>query len=169
MVHVWRSNNKIRGWVGPGVVVCVNQQRTSAWVSMRGVVVKCSFDRIRRATDEEWLGAKLVKIFSNDALERMQRQGQRGYVDTAGEDPPPDDAKDFDLAKTTDLIVDPDEHRMDTTSPDDRLLSSIPEDQPVVDEPVELRQVASISNRWENRPEFNIAPSTPIAAAETTS
>ena len=61
VVYVWRSNNKIRGWVGPGVVVCVNQAKTSAWISMRGVVVKCSMDRIRRATDEEWLGAELIK------------------------------------------------------------------------------------------------------------
>ena len=56
---------------------------------MRGVVVKCSMDRIRRATDEEWLGAELVKILSKDALEHMQHNGQRGYVDTSGEDPPP--------------------------------------------------------------------------------
>ena len=70
---------------------------------MRGVVVKCSFDRLRRATDEEWLGAELVKILSSDALERMQRQGQRGYVDTSGEEPPPEDVQDSDYDK---LIVD---------------------------------------------------------------
>ena len=37
IVYVWRSSRKVRGWVGPGVVICVNPQETSAWVSMRGV------------------------------------------------------------------------------------------------------------------------------------
>lgn len=55
IVYVWRSSprSKVRGWVGPGVVICVNPQQTSVWVSMRGVVVKCSMDRVRRATDDE--------------------------------------------------------------------------------------------------------------------
>ncbi|MEC8427241.1 MAG: transposase family protein, partial [Pseudomonadota bacterium] len=94
VVYVWRSNakSKIRGWVGPGVIVCLNPQKTSAWVSMRGVLVKCSVDRVRQATDEEWLGAELIRVLSRDAVIHMQRQGgQRGYVDTAGEEPPPPD------------------------------------------------------------------------------
>ena len=58
---------------------------------MRGVVVKRSRDRVRRATDEEWLGAELIRTLSQDALEHVQRQGQRGYVDTSHEEPPPSD------------------------------------------------------------------------------
>ena len=83
------SNRKIRGWVGPGVVVCVNAQNTSVWVSMRGVVIKCSMDRVRRATDEEWLGAELIRVLSRDALQHMRNRGLRGYVDTDNEEPPP--------------------------------------------------------------------------------
>ena len=73
IVYVWRSSRKVRGWVGPGVVVCINPQYTSAWVSMRGVVVKCSIDRVRRATDEEWLGAELIRVLSQDALQHVRR------------------------------------------------------------------------------------------------
>ena len=86
VVYVWRCNKKIRGWVGPGVVICGNPTQTSVWVSMRGVVVKCSMDRVRRATDDEWLGSELIRVLSKDALTHMQRNGQRGYVDTAGEE-----------------------------------------------------------------------------------
>ena len=118
---------------------------------MRGVVVKCSFDRLRRATDEEWLGAELVKILSSDALERMQRQGQRGYVDTSGEEPPPEDVQDSDYDK---LIVDPNEHLTERPSPipEGRLLASVPEDEPV---DVQMEPV------WVNRPEYQVAPTTP--------
>ena len=47
VVYVWRSNPRsgIRGWVGPGLVVCMNATETSCWISMRGVVVKCSRER----------------------------------------------------------------------------------------------------------------------------
>jgi hypothetical protein len=51
VVYVWRSRGKVKGWVGPGVVVAVNATMTSAWVSMRGVLVKTNMDRIRLATD----------------------------------------------------------------------------------------------------------------------
>ena len=39
IVFVWRNSPraKIRGWVGPGVAVCINPKQTSVWVSTRGV------------------------------------------------------------------------------------------------------------------------------------
>ena len=69
VVYVWRNNTskQVRGWVGPGLVVCVNGKASSIWVSMRGVLVKCNADRVRIATDEEWLGAEIIKVLSQDA------------------------------------------------------------------------------------------------------
>ena len=44
VVYVWRANTRasIRGWVGPGLVINVNEPGTNVWVSMRGVLVQCS-------------------------------------------------------------------------------------------------------------------------------
>ena len=107
VVYVWRSSRKVRGWVGPGIVICISPQKTSVWVSMRGVVVKCSMDRVRRATDEEWLGAELIRVLSKDALQHMQRQGQRGYIDTSHEEPPPEAEDDGRIADPQELVPDP--------------------------------------------------------------
>ena len=44
IVYVWRNKvtreRQYRGWVGPGLIVCINDKQTSAYVSMRGVLVK---------------------------------------------------------------------------------------------------------------------------------
>ena len=40
-------------------------------------------------TDREWLGAEVIKILSADARERLDRNGQRGFVD-ATDEPGPD-------------------------------------------------------------------------------
>ena len=102
VVYVWRnsSRHKVKGWTGPGVVVCVNDKQTTAWVSMRGVLIKTNMDRIRPATDSEWLGAELIKILSADAKQRLERAGQRGYVD-AMDEPGPDD-EESELAPSID-------------------------------------------------------------------
>ena len=57
-VYVWRNSSRygIKGWVGHGVIVCINEKQSSAWVSMRGVLVKTNTERMRPATDQEWLG-----------------------------------------------------------------------------------------------------------------
>ncbi len=93
IVYVWRSSPraKIRGWVGPGLVVCLNEKQSSAWVSMRGVLIKTNTDRIRPATDTEWLGAELIKVLSEDAKAHIERKGQRGYVDATAEEGPGED------------------------------------------------------------------------------
>ena len=96
IVYVWRSSRKVRGWVGPGVVVCINPQETSACVSMRGVVVKCSMDRVRRATDEEWLGADLLTHLQYDMKSKLARSGERGYIDTDNESLPVEDDEPAD-------------------------------------------------------------------------
>ena len=93
VVYVWRnsSRSKFRGWVGPGLVVCLGPNGTSAWVSMRGVLVKTNMDRLRVATDSEWVGAELIKLLSADAKQHLERAGQRGYVDATAEEGPEDD------------------------------------------------------------------------------
>ena len=48
---------------------------------MRGVVVKCSRERVRLATDEEWLGAELIKHLQDDMKAKLTRSGERGYLD----------------------------------------------------------------------------------------
>ena len=48
---VWRNNNLTgrKGWTGPGVVVAVSPTRTSFWISMRGCLLKCSSEQVRKA------------------------------------------------------------------------------------------------------------------------
>ena len=87
---VWR-NNKLtgrKGWTGPGVVVAVSPSRTSFWISMRGCLLKCSSEQVRKVTDAEWLGAELSKTLATELLKSRQRSGQRGYVDVETERQP---------------------------------------------------------------------------------
>ena len=58
---------------------------------MRGVLIKTNIDRVRLATDSEWLGAELIKVLSDDAKQHIAKKGQRGYVDTANEEGPPEE------------------------------------------------------------------------------
>jgi hypothetical protein len=97
---VWRDNpllNK-RGWVGPGVVIMTQPNGNSIWISMRGKLLKCSREQVRRAAEEEWLGADLIRVLSREMLENLRRPGQqRGYVDVEREGPPPASAdREFD-------------------------------------------------------------------------
>ena len=98
---VWRNNQLTgrKGWTGPGVVVAVSPTRTSFWISMRGCLLKCSSEQVRKATDAERLGAELSKTLATELLKSRQRSGQRGYVDveTEGqstEEPPVDTRPD---------------------------------------------------------------------------
>ena len=79
---VWRNNNLSgrKGWTGPCVVVAVSPTKTSFWISMRGCLLKCSSEQVRKATDVEWLGAELSKTLATELLKSRQRSGQCGYV-----------------------------------------------------------------------------------------
>ena len=73
--------------------------RTSFWISMRGCLLKCSSEQVRKATDAEWLGAELSKTLATELLKSRQKSGQRGCVDveTEGqptEEPPADTRPD---------------------------------------------------------------------------
>ena len=84
---VWRNNklNGRTGWTGPGVVVAVSPTRTSFWISMRGCLLKCSSEQLRKATDAGWFGAELSKSLATELLKSRQRSGQRGCVDVESE------------------------------------------------------------------------------------
>ena len=129
---VWR-NNKLtgrKGWTGPGVVVAVSPTKTSFWISMRGCLLKCSSEQVRKATDAEWLGAELSKTLGTELLKSRQRSGQRGYVDveTEGqptEEPPADTRPDVNQilgavvpAPSALAPVPEEDDLMDTTMPE---------------------------------------------------
>ena len=66
---------------------------------MRGCLLKCSSEQVRKATDAEFLGAELSRTLATELLKSRQRSGQRGYVDveTEGqptEEPPADTRPD---------------------------------------------------------------------------
>eukprot|EP00973_Karenia_brevis_P070520 9801444-Karenia_brevis.AAC.1 len=56
---------------------------------MRGDLVKCNVERVRPATDEEWLGSEIIRSLSADAKQRLEHSGQRGFVDATAEEGPP--------------------------------------------------------------------------------
>ena len=96
---VWR-NNKLtgrKGWTGTDVVIALSPTRTSFWISMRGCLLKCSSEQVRKGTEAEWLGAELNKTLATELLKSRQRSGQREYVDVATEgqptEEPPDDTR----------------------------------------------------------------------------
>lgn len=96
VVNVWRDNRQVgaRGWVGAGVVVCINPTIASVWVTMRGALLKCCSEPVREATDEEWSGAEVAKLVSREALAHLQQAGHRGFMDTTGEARRPEDGVD---------------------------------------------------------------------------
>ena len=55
---------------------------------MRGCLLECSSEQVRKATDAEWLGAELSKTLATELLKSCQRSGQRGYVDVETEGQP---------------------------------------------------------------------------------
>ena len=54
-VMVWRNSkaHRKRGWTGPGVLVAISPTKTSYYVALRGCLLKCSGEQVRRATDAE--------------------------------------------------------------------------------------------------------------------
>ena len=57
--------------MGPGVLVCVSADRGSAWVTMGGSLVKVNSEQLRKATDEEYVGAEIIKVLGQDAREHL--------------------------------------------------------------------------------------------------
>ena len=80
-MELWQCWRTCGGWIGPGTVVLVAPNGGSIWVSMRGHLLKCSSEQVRLGTDEEHIGAEVVKMLSQDALIHMRRARQRGFID----------------------------------------------------------------------------------------
>ena len=124
---VWHKNKLTgrKGWTGPGVVVAVLPTRPSLWISMRGCLLKCSGEQVRKATDAEWLGAELSKTLATELLKSRQRSGQRGYVDVEAEgqptEEPPADTRP-DVNQILEAVV-----------PAPSVLASIPEESDSMD------------------------------------
>ena len=62
---------------------------------MRGSLLKCSGEQVRKATDAEYFRTELTKVLSQELLKSRERAGQRGFVDvevegTPDEEPPED-------------------------------------------------------------------------------
>ena len=139
---VWRNNNLTgrKGWTGPGVVVAVSPTKTSFWISMRGCLLMCSCEQVRKATDAEWLGAELSKTLATELLKSRQRSGQRGYVDVEVEglpteeppaDPRPDVNQILEAVVPVPSVLAPileESDSMDTTMPE--IAESGPETRP---------------------------------------
>ena len=97
---------------------------------MRGCLLKCSSEQVRKATDAEWSGAELSKTLATELLKSRQRSGQRGYVDVetegqATEEPPADTRPDVSqilgavVPAPSVLVPIPEEgDSMDTTMPE---------------------------------------------------
>ena len=92
-VYAFRDSPSYKGWTGPGVLISMDTNNRSAWVSMRGRLWKVSREQLRRATPEEELGAELVVELSKEMLEKVHQPGQIVYQDITAENPP--DTEEF--------------------------------------------------------------------------
>ena len=52
---------------------------------MRGCLLNCSGEQVRKANDGEWVGAELSTTLATEFLNSRQRSGQRWYVDVEPE------------------------------------------------------------------------------------
>ena len=57
---------------------------------MRGRLLKCSAEQVRRATDDQWRGADLIKVIKKELLDDLKVGRRRGYVNVQPEGPPDD-------------------------------------------------------------------------------
>ena len=92
---------------------------------MRGCLLKCSSEQVRKATDAEWLGAELSKTLATELLKSRQRSGQRGYVNVEAEgqktEEPPADTRP-DVNQIREAVV-----------PASSVLAPIPEESDTMD------------------------------------
>ena len=89
VVYVWRQTTDYTGWVGPGVVISQTANGRSLWVSLRGYLIKASREQVRMATNEEHLGAELIKVISKEMLEKLEQGETKHFRDIQREGGPP--------------------------------------------------------------------------------
>eukprot|EP00973_Karenia_brevis_P040681 5629264-Karenia_brevis.AAC.1 len=56
---------------------------------MRGALVKCNAERVRPASDEEWMGREIIRILLAGAKQGFKQGGQHGFVDATSEEGSP--------------------------------------------------------------------------------
>ena len=73
---VWRDNKLTgrEGWTAPGVVVAVPPTKTSFCVSVRGCLLKCWSEQVRKATDAEWLCAELSRNLADGTAQQSSEK-----------------------------------------------------------------------------------------------
>ena len=97
VVYLWRHTTDYVGWVGPGVIVCQTENGRSLWVSLRGYLIKASREQVRQATNEEHLGAELVKVMSGELLEQLESGKLRHFRGIREEGGPPEALDNADV------------------------------------------------------------------------
>ena len=94
-VFVWRKSPLGRAslsrWVGPGVLIMNNASNSTCWVSLRGILFKCSLEQVRLAHSEESMGTELVRSILGEHKSALEVKAQRGFRDITGEEVPPPD------------------------------------------------------------------------------
>ena len=63
---------------------------TTCWISIRGMLLKCSKEQVRKASNEESIGTELVKQIIGETREALESKTQRGFRDISSEETPPD-------------------------------------------------------------------------------
>ena len=63
---------------------------TTCWISIRGMLLKCSKEQVRKASNEEFIGTELVKQIIGETRQALESKSQRGFKDVTGEETPPD-------------------------------------------------------------------------------
>ena len=125
-VYVWRHTVDYVGWVGPGVVVNQADNGRSLWVSLRGYLIKASREQVRSATNEESLGAELVKVLSSELLEKLENGELRNFRDIREEGGPevvhpmeedPDASLEIPLEERAPQPPDAEDERMEEEAP----------------------------------------------------
>ena len=71
---------------------------------MRGSLLKCSGEQVRKATDSEYLGTELPKVLSQELLKSRERSGQRGFVDVEVEGRPEEEPPEETRPNVSDVI-----------------------------------------------------------------
>ena len=120
-------------WVGPGVVLAIEQP--SLWVSMKGELWKVSCEHCRHATSEEQLTKELLAGELEVLREELGRSSQkRTYKDMTEEPGPPDEEEE-----AVELRGGMDWHPEERAHQRPRLL---PEDVPVPEGPYDEEELA---------------------------
>ena len=114
---VWRKPDSLStgDFVGPGLLMQMNEKGTSCYVDMAGRLWKCSREQVRNASHEEELGQELAMILSDDLRRHYQTGRPVRYLNITSEGGPPmpevvvDEQTDNDMPELQDGLGDSDD------------------------------------------------------------